>query len=228
MIFSKITKAICCHDFQAIQSGNIFHFTKHANNLTNHLTVAHEPVEVFTMLVFTYKTLKENFVLFKICKSPCGRPLFILGHGVKMHLNDLHLVLSSVNNSIEVLKEICLLEIDAAKSFSEIMWNFNNDHAVFRWLESSFKVPNGIKMLLELRNDVLADDLKNIVQLFIPANANETNGLLLIQSGVYGFLISAHVLHVVDRAERLSIVKSFEHLHEREELINVIGKIFRE
>lgn len=104
-----------------------------------------------------------------------------------MHLNDLHLVLSSVNNSIEVLKEICLLEIDDAKSLSEIMWNFNNDHAVFRWLESSFKVPNGIKMLLELRNDVLADDLKNIVQLFIPANANETNGLLLIQSGVFGF-----------------------------------------
>lgn len=228
VIFAKITNAIRSHDFNAISSGIIFQFTKHANDLRHNLTVG-QPTEVLLMLISVYKILRENFIPFTIKSSSCGRPMFSIGFGIKMHLSELFNILSTGGRSIEVMNAICHLEENEARMLDEIRWNMNNDQALVKWIENSFETfDTGLKMLLELRQDVLADAFKNMVQLFIPRNEHETNGLLLIKSGVYGFLISIHVLQKIDQDERLSIMKNFEHLQDREELMNVIGRIFKE
>lgn len=228
LIFAKIINVIRCHSFTAISSGIIFQFTKHANDIINNLTTVNESSEVFQMLIFVYKILRKNFVPFTMKTSGCGRLVFSIGHGMKMHLNDLFNILQT-DKSIDVLTAFCNLDKEEARIINEIRWNINNDPALVQWIVNSFKIfDTGLKMLIELRSDVLSDEFKSITQLFIPKNKHETNGLLLIKSGVYGFHISIHVLHEIDSDERMSIMKCFEHLQEREELMNAIGRVFKE
>lgn len=234
-IFSKITNVIRRTEFKTVSSGIIFQFTKHASELHNNLTIKNDYVDVLPMLNFVYKTLREHYIPFRIIVSPpCGRPLFIMGHEsmmapYKMHLDDLYFILSSDVGCIDILSEMCQLDAKDTESFSQIMWNFNNNRALFRWMINSFKDhKQGIKFLVELRSDILADEFKGIVKIFIPDDLHETNGLLLIRSGVYGLLLSTLVLHEIDSDERLTMIRSFNSLKAREELMNVVGKIFND
>lgn len=233
-IFSKITSVIRCTEFKTISSGIIFQFTKHASELHNNLTIKNDYLDVLPMLNFVYKTLREHYIPFRIVVSPpCGRPLFIMGHesmaSYKMHLDDLYFILSSDVGCIDILSEMCKFDAKDTESFSQIMWNFNNNQALFRWMINSFKDhKQGIKFLVKLRSDILADEFKGIVKIFIPDDLYETNGLLLVQSGVYGLLLSTLVLHEIDSDERLAMIRSFNSLKAREDLMNVVGKIFKD
>ena len=228
-IFAQIISTIRSQDF-SINSGIIFHFTKHSLNLfTTSSSDKDETPEVLPMLVFVLKLLKQNFIPFVVKKSPCGRSLFSLGYGVRFHLDSLFHILENGKTSIEVLKKICNLDADKARDFNEIKRNLNDDRKFFEWIVKSFKDSAfGIMQVIELRDDFLSDEFKNFVQPFTPDNDIETNGFLFIQSGVYGLLVSIHILKHLSKAERLTMIREFVHLREDENLMNAIAKVFRD
>lgn len=228
-IFAKIIDVVSNKKFDCVTYGTVFHFTKLPKNVGTERNTSSEEYKVFPMLIFVYKTLRENFIPFTVKKCQFGRPLFHIGYGLKIHLDVLYKILKTDHGSIQVLLEICHLDEDETKKFDFIKSNINNDQALIKWLRCSFKTcTDGLKQIMNLEADVLSNEFKGMVEIFIADNERETNGLLVIRTGVYRFLITIHVLHQLTRNERISMMKSFGKLLDHDELINVFGKVFIE
>lgn len=231
-IFSKIIDTIRKLDFKKninVTTGIIFQFTKHADGIGNFTANPNKSVSILTMLTDIYAKLRENFVPFGILKMPCGRVGINIGYNLRFFLNDLFEILKE-NASIEIFHQLCNLSLDESKVFADIKSNINNDQMFFKWLcLGSVSNDDGIMLtdlLLELRKDVFADEFKTMTQIL--TSENSLNGLILIKNGVYALLISIHVLQKLSTEERRFIMKTFQTIQDREELMNVIGKVFKD
>ncbi|CRK88378.1 CLUMA_CG002155, isoform A [Clunio marinus] len=223
LVFNELESLIYSDKLDSIKPGVIFHFTTNVEKFESLAAKKSRKsrLEVFPTLVATYNLLLQLCIPFYMKICPWGRPIFVIGYETKVYLDDLFYILSTQTSSLRVFREICNIQRDVSYELERIMWEMNNAQVCFKWLENLPQ--NSLKHLLELHEDVFSREYKHMVKLIITNTSEDSNGPILLTSGFYGLIVSLHVLLALDKEERLTILRNFEHLGDLDLLMNAIG-----